>query len=68
MVNEVQLGNENMQLGDDFMFVTVDNLSTKIKEPVTKINIYREQLLRYLDDYQINLNDNANIISEKSKQ
>lgn len=49
------------------MFVTVDNLSTKIKEPVTKINIYREQLLRYLDDYQINLNDNANIISEKSK-
>lgn len=48
------------------MFVTVDNLTTKIKEPVTKINIYREQLLRYLDDYQINLNDNANIISEKA--
>lgn len=46
------------------MLVTVDNLTTK--EPVTKINIYREQLLKYLDDYQINLNDTANIISKKA--
>lgn len=48
------------------MFVTVDNLTTQMKEPITQINIYREQLLRYLEDYQITLDNTANVISEKA--
>lgn|GEM_PF-1451976 len=42
------------------LIVTLNNLTTQKIVPQIEINMYREQLLRYIEDYQINLNDKAN--------
>ncbi|WP_343776872.1 hypothetical protein [Clostridium sartagoforme] len=49
--------------GGDFLIVTLNNLTTQRIVPQIEINMYREQLLRYIEDYQVNLNDKANEFS-----
>lgn len=51
------------KLGADFLIVTLNNLATQKIVPQIEVNMYREQLLRYIEDYQINLNDKANELS-----
>ncbi|RDY29776.1 hypothetical protein CHL78_000980 [Romboutsia weinsteinii] len=48
------------------MNITLNNLTTNMILQEIQVNMYREQLLRYIDDYQINLNDKFDEISTKA--
>lgn len=40
-----------------FLKITLNNLTTNMILPEIKVNMYKYQLLRYIDDYQLNLNN-----------
>lgn len=50
------------------ILISLENLTTHKKESLLEFNIFREKLLRYLEDYQINLNNIGNDISEKANE
>lgn len=53
-------------LGCVFLKITLNNLTTNNILPELEINMHRKQLLRYIEDYQINLNDKFDEISTKA--
>lgn len=50
------------------VLILVENLTTQRNESLLEFNIFREQLLRYLEDYQIDLNNRANDFSQNANE